>query len=111
MASCQSGHDPGRRSARRSGRFTFAQHPQLARSFSVKLEHCSLESQRYAVSMPRRADDFGNDSAIDIVNPEDDTSAEAIAAWIADLERDDDWIDLGSTAADLIAEDRAVTGS
>ena len=68
-------------------------------------------SQGYAVPMARRADDFGNDSAIDIVNPEDDTSAEAIAAWIADLERDDDWIDLGSTAADLIAEDRAVTGS
>jgi len=31
--------------------------------------------------------------------------------WIADLECDDDWIDLGSTAAELIAEDRAVTGS
>ena len=68
-------------------------------------------SQGYVVPMARRADDFGNDSSIDVINPEDDTSAEAIAAWIADLEHDDDWIDLGSTAADLIAEDRAVTGS
>lgn len=68
-------------------------------------------SQGYVVPMARRADDFGNDSSIDVINPEDDTSAEAIAAWIADLERDDDWIDLGSTAADLIAEDRAVNGS
>ena len=51
--------------------------------------------------MARRADDFANDSLIDVVNPEDDTSTEAIAAWIADLERDDDWIELGSTAAEL----------
>ena len=61
--------------------------------------------------MARRADDFGNDASIDVVNPEDDTSPEAIAAWIADLECDDDWIELGSTAAELIAEDRTVTGS
>lgn len=61
--------------------------------------------------MARRADDFANDSLIDVVNPEDDTSTEAIATWIADLERDDDWIELGSTAAELIAEDRTVAGS
>jgi hypothetical protein len=61
--------------------------------------------------MARRGDDFRNDSSIDVVNPDDDTSAEAIAAWIADLERDDGWIELWLTAADFIAEDRAVTGS
>lgn len=68
-------------------------------------------SQRYAEEMASRADDFGNDTSIDVANPEDDTSPEAIAAWIADLERDDDWIELGSTAAELIAEDRTATGS
>ena len=61
--------------------------------------------------MARRADDFSNDLSIDVVNPDDDTSVEAIAAWIADLERDDDWIDLPTTAAALIAEDRSVLGS
>ena len=61
--------------------------------------------------MARRVEDFGNDSSIDVVNPENDTSPEAIAAWIADLERDDDSIELGSTAAELTSEDRTVTGS
>ncbi len=56
--------------------------------------------------MARRADGFGNDSSIDVVNPDDDTSVEALAAWIAELERDDDWVDLPTTAAALIAEDR-----
>ena len=82
----------------------------LIRRPKVKPDRCSLEP-RYAVLMARRADDFGNDSSIDVVNPEDDTSTEAIAAWIADLERDDDWIELGSTAAELLAEDRTVPGS
>ena len=61
--------------------------------------------------MVRRADDFGNDSSIDVVNPDDDTSREALAAWIAALERDDDWIELPTTAAALIDEDRNTRGS
>jgi hypothetical protein len=61
--------------------------------------------------MARRVDDFAGDAAIDVVNPNDDTSVEALAAWIADLERDDDWIDLPTTAAELIAEDRTARGS
>lgn len=56
--------------------------------------------------MVRRADDFGNDSSIDVVNPDDDTSTEALAAWIAELEGADDWIELPMTAAVLIDEDR-----
>jgi hypothetical protein len=60
--------------------------------------------------MARRADDFESDTLISVVNPEDDTSTEAIAAWIAGLERDDDWIDLAPTAAELIAENRTVSG-
>lgn len=60
--------------------------------------------------MARRADDFGNDSSIDVVNPDDDTSVEALAAWIAELERDDDWVDLPMTAAALIAEERIARG-
>ena len=61
--------------------------------------------------MGRRADDFGNDSSIDVVNPDDDTSREALAAWIAELERDDDWIELPTTVAVLIDEDRNIRGS
>ena len=53
--------------------------------------------------MARQADDFAGDAALDVVIPNDDTSVEALAAWIADLERDDDWIDLPTTAADSIA--------
>ena len=61
---------------------------------------------RYDGGMARRGDDFDGDSAIDVVNPADDTSVEALATWIADLERADDWIDLPVTAAELIEEDR-----
>ena len=57
------------------------------------------------------ADDFGNDSSIDVVNPDADTSLEALSAWIASIEREDDWIELPATAAELIAEDRAGRGS
>jgi len=35
---------------------------------------------------------------------------EALAAWIAELERDDDWVDLPMTAAALIAEERIARG-
>jgi hypothetical protein len=61
--------------------------------------------------MAKRADDFGGDAAIAVVNAETDTSTEALAAWIAELEREDDWIDLPVTAAELIAEDRAARSS
>ena len=61
--------------------------------------------------MAKRADDFRNDSSIEIVNPETDTSTDALAAWIADLEHEGDWIDLPVTAAELIAEDRAARSS
>jgi hypothetical protein len=61
--------------------------------------------------MAKRADDFGGDSSIEVINPETDTSAEAIAAWIAELERENDWIDLPVTAAELIAQDRAARSS
>ncbi len=61
--------------------------------------------------MARRADEFSNDSSIEIVNPHDDTSTAAIAAWIAELERDDEWIELPTTAAELIEEDRKTRGS
>ena len=61
--------------------------------------------------MARRADDFSNDSSIDVVNPDDDTSPEALAAWIAELERAADWIELPVTGAELIDEDRAANGS
>ena len=61
--------------------------------------------------MARRADDFGSDSSIDVVNPDDDTSIEALASWIAELEREGDWIDLPTSAAELIAEDRSEIGS
>jgi len=61
--------------------------------------------------MARRADDFSNDSSIDVVNPDDDTSTEALAAWIAELERADDWIELPVTGAELIDEDRIANGS
>ena len=57
--------------------------------------------------MARRADDFNSDSALAIVNPNDDTSVEALGAWIAEIERADDWIDLPITAAELIAADRS----
>ena len=61
--------------------------------------------------MAKRVDDFRNDSSIEIVNPETDASTDALAAWIAGLEHDADWIDLPVTAAELIAEDRAARSS
>ena len=70
-----------------------------------------MRAARYSGAVAKRADDFGGDSAIEVVNAETDTSAEALAAWIAALERDDDWIDLPVTAAELIAEDRAARSS
>ena len=60
--------------------------------------------------MARRADDFGNDSSIDVVNPDHNTSVQALAAWIAELEGDDDRVDLPTTAAVLIAEERTARG-
>jgi hypothetical protein len=59
----------------------------------------------------KRADDFGGDSSIEVINPETDTSTEALTAWIAELERDNDWIDLPVTAAELIAQERAARSS
>lgn len=61
--------------------------------------------------MATRAEDFRSDSSIDVVNPDADTSIEALKAWIASLEREDDWIDLPMTAAEMIEEDRATHGS
>ncbi len=45
------------------------------------------------------------------MNPDEDTSPEALAAWLAELDAADDWIDLPVTAAELLAEDRADAGS
>ena len=65
----------------------------------------------YRGTMVTRAEDFGGDSSIDVVNPDADTSIAALSAWVASLERDADWTDLPMTAAELIAEDRASNGS
>ncbi len=56
--------------------------------------------------MAQRARDCNDDAAIAVVNPEADTSIEAVVEWIAELEADDDWIELPVSAAELIAEDR-----
>jgi hypothetical protein len=61
--------------------------------------------------MARRADDLSNDTPIVVVNPDVDASVDALAAWIDELERDDDWIDLPITAAELLGEDRSARGS
>ncbi len=61
--------------------------------------------------MARRVDDFQDDQAIEIVNSNVDTSPDAVAAWIADLERDDDWIEIPTTAAEMIDEDRTTSAS
>jgi hypothetical protein len=53
------------------------------------------------------SDELGSSSTIEVVNPNDDTSAAAVNAWIAALERDDDWIELPVMAATLIEEDRS----
>ena len=65
----------------------------------------------YAVAVVRRAGDLHDDPAIEIVNPDEDTSPEAVAAWLAELDAAGDWIDLPVTAAELLAEDRADAGS
>jgi hypothetical protein len=60
--------------------------------------------------MARRADDFDDDVVVP-GDGSDDTSLEALHAWVAAIERDYDSIDLPVTAADLIAEDRAALPS
>lgn len=65
----------------------------------------------YHDHMARRADDLGNDASIVVVNPDDDASIDALRAWIDDIESDGDWIDLPTTAAELIDEDRVTRGS
>jgi hypothetical protein len=47
-----------------------------------------------------------SDPAIVVANPDDDTSVEALEAWIAAIEDDGDWIEIETSAAELIAEDR-----
>ena len=61
--------------------------------------------------MARRADDLGDNSSIVVANPEADTSVEAVAAWIDEIERADDWLELRVGADQLIAEDRSTRGS
>lgn len=56
-------------------------------------------------------EEHGRGSILEVVNPDDDTSAAAVAAWIAALEQDGDWIDLPVTAAELVGEDRATRES
>lgn len=55
----------------------------------------------------RRADDLRDDPAIEIVNADEDTSPAGMAAWLAELDAEGDWIDLPVTAAELLAEERA----
>ena len=62
-------------------------------------------------TMAWHADDLSRDSSIIVVNSEVDRSVKAVAAWIDELERADDWIDLPVTAAALIDEDRTARGS
>ena len=61
--------------------------------------------------MARRADDLGDDSSIVVANPEVDTSVEAVAAWIDEIEHADDWLELRVGADQLIADDRSTRGS
>ena len=61
--------------------------------------------------MARRADDLGDDSSIVVANPEVDTSVEAVAAWIDEIERLDDWLELRVGADQFIADDRSTRGS
>ena len=61
--------------------------------------------------MARRADDLGDNSSIVVANPEVDTSVEAVAAWIDEIERADDWLELRVGADQLIADDRSTRGS
>lgn len=64
------------------------------------------ELRGYPREMAQSAQDFSGDRAIALVNPEADTSLDAVAVWIAELEADDDWLELAVSAADLIAKDR-----
>ena len=78
------------------------------------MDSSSDELQRgrgYAVAVVRRSGDLHDDPVIEIVNPDEDTSPEALAAWLAELDAAGDWIDLPVTAAELLAEDRADAGS
>jgi hypothetical protein len=61
--------------------------------------------------MGQRARDTDDGGVVALVNPDADTSVEAVAAWIAELEADDDWVELGVSAADLIGEDRDARSS
>jgi hypothetical protein len=61
--------------------------------------------------MARRADGLSNDTSIVVVNPDVDASVDALAVWIDELERDDDWIDLPVTADEPLGEDRTARGS
>ena len=61
--------------------------------------------------MARRADDLSNDTSIVVVNPDVDASVDALAAWIDELERDEDWIDLPVAADEPLGEDRTARGS
>ena len=77
-----------------------------SRCSSPTLRTGTIDS-RYDRSVDTRAPDIPNDPTKVLVNPNDDTSVEALEAWIAELEASDDWIDLPTTAAELIAEDRS----
>ena len=68
-------------------------------------------ARTYTADMARRADDLGDDSSILVANPEVDTSVEAVAAWIDEIERADDWLELRVGADQLIADDRSTRGS
>ncbi len=59
--------------------------------------------------MGQRARDTDDGGVVALVNPDADTSVEAVAAWVAELEADDDWVELGVSAADLIDEARAAS--
>jgi hypothetical protein len=62
--------------------------------------------------MAKRADDLSNDPVVVIVNPDEDTSVEALEAWIAEITNDEDeWLEVPVSAAELIAQDRAESGS
>jgi hypothetical protein len=69
-----------------------------------------LTEPEYDDRVARRAGDFGDNEVIDAVDG-GNTSLEALNAWLAELEREDDWIELPVTAADLIAEDCAALSS
>jgi len=65
----------------------------------------------YHDGMARSAGKFDGDGAIVVVNPEVDTSIEALQAWITEIEQAADWIELPVSAAELIGEDRRASGS